>query len=212
MKKAILIGIGALILLISVLELTIDKPKQKTEDTKTSDTASYVSDNYTSDTTDDTIVAEEPPADTTTNDSSSISEYDTSSEPDETPKVYNDSVDDSLPSEKDDEIDLEVDREIMLSILQENYSALADVEYNETMNAFNITPTSDKLIVSISLLLACESDTTAWTTITDSFDDLSASLSEESDVPYTINLMNPVNSDKILYSVMNGVTIYDEME
>lgn len=211
MKKAILIGIGALILLISVLELTIDRPKQKAEDT-TSNTTSYVSDDYEPDTTDEPIVAEESTADTRPNNSAPVSEYDTSSELDETPEVYDDSADDSLSSEKDDDIDLEVDSEMMLSILQENYSALADVEYNEDANSFDITPTKDDLILSISLLLAGESDTADWTTITDSFDDLSASLSEESDVPYTINLMNPVNSDKILYSVMDGVTIYDAME
>lgn len=127
--------------------------------------------------------------DTTTTDSSSVSGYDASSDTtktDEPAEVYTDSANEITPNDTTDDINLEVDREMILSILQENYSALADVEYDEAMNSFNITPTRDDLILTISLVLAGNADEADWTTITDSFDDLSASLSEESEEPYII--------------------------
>lgn len=127
-----------------------------------------------------------------------------------------------VPNEKDsnlpkddaeaaDQESAEMSPSLALSIMQESYSGIADIEYHEGINAFTIIPTQAEFLAAV---IALSNETTqteetreTWDSVVESMGGLSKSLPG-----YIISLANPVNTENTLLMVMDGVVIFNFVE
>lgn len=94
-----------------------------------------------------------------------------------------------------------------IATIQENFDGIADVYYANKMIC--IKPTDPQFIDETAAVLAGEEDSSDWDEMTNSLDKLSKNLYEKAHVKKPVAIVNPKNTDKILYAAYDGETLYD---
>jgi hypothetical protein len=111
--------------------------------------------------------------------------------------------------------------ELFRGILEDsfqNQEGLSDVsvQYDSDLNYYTINLTADGISMDMAKS-KLTGDVQEWETMRSGIEDTSNALYEKSkeygiNASICINVMNDINSDKVLLSVMNGTTLYDCME
>ena len=96
----------------------------------------------------------------------------------------------------------------ILKQLQENYKSIGTVAFTKAAKTYTITPTGKKYVKSLKTIKAYPTQNQkAITTITSNFKSLSKSLKKNLAAGYTIQLLQPDTTDKVLISVKDGQVI-----
>ena len=111
--------------------------------------------------------------------------------------------------------------ELFRGILEESFQdqdGLSDVsvQYDSDLNYYTINLTADGISMDMAKS-KLTGDVQEWEKMRSGIEDTSNALYEKSkeygiNASICINVMNDINSDKVLLSVMNGTTLYDCME
>lgn len=99
-----------------------------------------------------------------------------------------------------------------VSIMQDNYEGQADVYYDKENDAIAIKPTTEDFEEAVIAVLDGDASESDWHTLTDSIDDLSKTVYEDVHIKTPIAIVNPENTDKVLYASYDGTTLYDVMD
>ena len=106
---------------------------------------------------------------------------------------------------KEQRISKEVKRE------QKIYKGEAKVAYKKEWNAITITPTSQSFTESVvAVIHNGDGESQDWKDLTDALKNLSITAYEKTKIPnISVALVNPNNTEKVLYTARNGKTTYD---
>ena len=99
-----------------------------------------------------------------------------------------------------------------VSIMQENYEGQADVYYDSENDAIAIKPTTQDFEEAVIAVIDGDASESDWHKLTDSIDDLSKTVYEDVHIKTPIAIVNPENTDKVLYASYDGTTLYDVMD
>lgn len=129
--------------------------------------------------------------------SSSITETNSSTEVD--------FLDTSSSSETSDE-ELDSDTtDAIVDILDTTFDKVADVGFDDENEVITLTP-KDPNFTAAALDASTSED---WEEMTDSLDELSQTIHKNFKVSIPLVIINPHNTDKILYETLDGVPVYD---
>lgn len=104
-----------------------------------------------------------------------------------------------------------VDREALaLAILKNAYKGKAKVWLDSDDKSFMIQPTGTDFKKALTTVIATK-DKGDWRIVTKSIDKVSRSVNESANLPYYVSIVNPENRGKVLYSSLDGVSVYDFM-
>lgn len=116
----------------------------------------------------------------------------------------------SAPVEQTVESKPQVDRkQAVLNILQEGCSKIGTVHYDESQEAYIITPTDSAFIEDYLGYVLDSGDTTSWNELVDSFAELSGKISETVGSGTSIAMANPANTSNVILIITDGVVVYD---
>lgn len=103
-------------------------------------------------------------------------------------------------------------KSVMISMLQENFKEIADVQFDESKNAINLHPKGSFADELVALIINKDNETLAdqYYTMRESFKDMSKSILKISK-NVSLNLTNPNNHDRVILSIMDGNVVYDFM-
>ena len=96
----------------------------------------------------------------------------------------------------------------VLNILQKGCAKIGTVHYDESQEAYIITPTDSAFIEDLGYVLD-SGDTTSWNELVDSLAELSGKVSETVGSGTSIAMANPVNASNVILIVTDGVVVYD---
>lgn len=99
-------------------------------------------------------------------------------------------------------------KQAVLNILQEGCSKIGTVHYDESQEAYIITPTDSAFIEDLGYVLE-SGDTTSWNELVDSFAELSGKISETVGSGTSIAMANPANTSNVILIIADGVVVYD---
>lgn len=104
---------------------------------------------------------------------------------------------------------LQVDhKQAVLSILQKGCAKIGTVHYDESQEAYIITPTDPAFVQDLGYVLD-SGDTTSWNELVDSFAELSGKISETVGSGTSIAMANPANTSNVILIITDGVVVYD---
>lgn len=113
--------------------------------------------------------------------------------------------DDEVPEVNQEELE-----ELFLGVMKENFEGLADVEYDNGNKTFTLLPTDDDLVHELMLLsTGDEVMLEGWGNLVDGVLSMSQSLKENIGNGYTVQLLNPANTDNVLLICVDGAVVYD---
>ena len=115
----------------------------------------------------------------------------------------------SAPVEQTVESKPQVDhKQAVLSILQKGCAKIGTVHYDESQEAYIITPTDSAFIGDLEYVLD-SGDTASWNELVDSFAELSGKISETVGSGTSIAMANPANTSNVILIITDGVVVYD---
>ena len=115
----------------------------------------------------------------------------------------------STPVEQTVESKPQVDhKQAVLSILQKGCAKIGTVHYDESQEAYIITPTDSAFIGDLEYVLD-SGDAASWNELVDSFAELSGKISETVGSGTSIAMANPVNTNNVILIITDGVVVYD---
>lgn len=132
-------------------------------------------------------------------DSDDDEDYDSSSTDDE-------SDDDTSPfegSKSKDKIG-----EKIAETMQSNFDA-GIVKYDKSQGTVMVIPTDPDFVMAAADIATGASDTGDWDEMTSNFDDLSETIYDKYHSHIPLAIVNPKNTDKVLYETIDGSTVYD---
>lgn len=95
--------------------------------------------------------------------------------------------------------------------MQDHFGDEADVYYGKENDVIAIKPTSQEFEDETIAVLDGEESESDWNDMTSALDDLSESLHDNLRIKTPLAIVNPENTDKVLYMTYNGETLYDVM-
>lgn len=99
----------------------------------------------------------------------------------------------------------------VVQLMQESYKGDAEVYYDSENKVIVINPNSPEFVDEMNSLIDGDYPTSDWHKLTKSIDKVSKTVSKQvKNQP--VALVNPVNTDKVLYVSVNGVAFYDFMD
>lgn len=102
-------------------------------------------------------------------------------------------------------------RDAAVALIQSNYKGIADVGYDYANKAITIKPTSDAFAQEVLAVYTGEESTSEWDNLTSNISNLSEKVYEDADTDAMVAIVNPDDSDKVLYAAKDGTTVYDFM-
>ena len=132
-------------------------------------------------------------------DSDDDEDYDSSSTDDE-------SDDDTSPfegSKSKDKIG-----EKIAETMQSNFDA-GIVKYDKSQGTVMVIPTDPDFVMAAADIATGASDTGDWDEMTGNFDELSETIYDKYHSHIPLAIVNPKNTDKVLYETIDGSTVYD---
>ena len=98
-----------------------------------------------------------------------------------------------------------------VSIMQEEYDDSADVYYDKENDVIAIKPTDEEFEDEMIAVLDGDESEHDWNKLTKSIDDLSETIYDDCHIKTPIAIVNPENTDKVLYMSYDGESRYDVM-
>lgn len=99
-------------------------------------------------------------------------------------------------------------KQAVLNILQEGYSGIGTVHYDESQEAYIITPTDSAFVQDLEYTLN-SGDTASWDELVDAFTILSGNITEAVGSGTSIAIANPVKTSNVILVITDGVVVYD---
>ena len=99
-----------------------------------------------------------------------------------------------------------------VAIMQDNYDDEADVYYDKENDVIAIKPTDEEFEDETIAVLDGDESKSNWRDLTDSIDELSETIYDKLHIKTPVAIVNPENTDKILYASYDGETVYDVMD
>ena len=96
----------------------------------------------------------------------------------------------------------------ILLLMQESFSEIGTVHYDEGQKTYIITPTDPGFAQALTYTVA-SGDTQKWDRLVDSFVKLSADITKKVDSGTSIAIANPSSPDKLILIITDGVVVYD---
>lgn len=96
-----------------------------------------------------------------------------------------------------------------VAIMQDNYNDIADVYYDKENKVIAIKPTDEGFEEEMIAVLNGDESEKNWDELTASIDKLSETVYEECHIKTPIAIVNPENTDKVLYMSYDGTSLYD---
>ncbi|QRN86049.1 hypothetical protein JR334_02100 [Clostridia bacterium] len=112
-------------------------------------------------------------------------------------------------AEEDYELSEETLESLALGIFEDSFEGIALVALNGDINTFYITPFDEAFVLGLTMALDGDQDSIAeWDTLVGAMIVLSENIADM--LPgYTIELVNPENTDNTLLTVIDGIVTYD---
>lgn len=99
-----------------------------------------------------------------------------------------------------------------VSIMQDNYDDTADVYYDKKNDVIAIKPTDEEFEDETIAVLDGEESKSDWHKLTNSIDELSETIHDDLHIKTPVAIVNPENTDKVLYMSYDGNSLYDVMD
>lgn len=99
-----------------------------------------------------------------------------------------------------------------VAIMRDNYDGEADVYYDKENGIIAIKPTDEEFEDETIAVLDGDESKSNWEDLTDSIDELSETIYDKLHIKTPIAIVNPENTDKVLYASYDGETVYDVMD
>lgn len=96
-----------------------------------------------------------------------------------------------------------------VAIMRDSYSDVADVYYDKENKVIAIKPTDESFEEEMIAVLNGDESEEDWDELTASIDDLSETVYEKCHIKTPIAIVNPENTDKVLYMSYDGTSLYD---
>ncbi|MEO5283720.1 hypothetical protein [Limosilactobacillus allomucosae] len=96
-----------------------------------------------------------------------------------------------------------------VAIMRDSYSDVADVYYDKENKVIAIKPTDESFEEEMIAVLNGDESEKDWDELTASIDDLSETIYEKCHIKTPIAIVNPENTDKVLYMSYDGTSLYD---
>lgn len=96
-----------------------------------------------------------------------------------------------------------------VAIMRDSYSDVADVYYDKENKVIAIKPTDEGFEEEMVAVLNGDESEKDWDELTASIDDLSETVYEKCHIKTPIAIVNPENTDKVLYMSYDGTSLYD---
>lgn len=104
----------------------------------------------------------------------------------------------------DEELDSDT-TDAIVGVLDTTFDEVAEVDFDDENEVITLTP-KDPNFTAAAL---DDSTSEAWEDMTDSLDELSQTIHKNFKVSIPLVIINPYNTDKILYETLDGVPVYD---
>lgn len=101
---------------------------------------------------------------------------------------------------------------LAVAIMQDNYADEADVYYDKENDVIAIKPTDEEFEDETIAVLDGDESKSNWRDLTNSIDELSETIYEKVHIKTPIAIVNPENTNKVLYASYDGETVYDVMD
>lgn len=98
-----------------------------------------------------------------------------------------------------------------VSIMQKEYGDSADAYYDKENDVIAIKPTDEEFEDEMIAVIDGDESEHDWNKLTNSIDDLSETIYEDCHIKTPIAIVNPENTDKVLYMSYKGESVYDVM-
>lgn len=92
--------------------------------------------------------------------------------------------------------------------MQSNFDA-GIVKYDKSQGTVMVIPTDPDFVMAAADIATGASDTGDWDEMTSHFDDLSETIYDKYHSHIPLAIVNPKNTDKVLYETIDGSTVYD---
>lgn len=99
-----------------------------------------------------------------------------------------------------------------LKIMQDSFKGVGDVEFDKEHKTYKVTPTDPKFSAELLMTTQGKISKDSWNSMKDNMKELSNSMNGMLGDGYSVALMNPVNKDKVILMVLDGIVFYDLME
>ncbi|WP_270360709.1 hypothetical protein [Limosilactobacillus mucosae] len=96
-----------------------------------------------------------------------------------------------------------------VAIMRDSYSDVADVYYDKENKVIAIKPTDESFEEEMVAVLNGDESEEDWDELTASIDNLSETVYEKCHIKTPIAIVNPENTDKVLYMSYDGTSLYD---
>lgn len=92
--------------------------------------------------------------------------------------------------------------------MQSNFDA-GVVKYDKSQGTVMVIPTDPDFVMAAADIATGASDTGDWDEMTSNFDELSETIYDKYHSHIPLAIVNPKNTDKVLYETIDGSTVYD---
>lgn len=99
--------------------------------------------------------------------------------------------------------------EIVLGIYQSSFGELMEITFDEDSKTYSFLSTAPDFTLDLYGLIAGTVDVSEWDYMVESIAELSKSSVEFLGNGYGIMMVNPVNTEKYLLHIIDGVVVYD---
>ncbi|ASK62272.1 hypothetical protein CFK37_08920 [Virgibacillus phasianinus] len=97
-------------------------------------------------------------------------------------------------------------------LLEDTFAETMTVSFDEESKIYKLTPTDSEFIIELDLMIQGKKSFDDWNEMASSMASMSESVTKVLGKGYGVAVMNPVNSDKVLLLVSDGIIIYDSFK
>lgn len=136
------------------------------------------------------------------------SDYDSDDDEDYDSSSTDDELDDDDTSPFEGSKSKDKIGEEIAETMQSNFDA-GVVKYDKSQGTVIVIPTDPDFVMAAADIATGASDTGDWDEMTSNFDDLSETIYDKYHSHIPLAIVNPKNTDKVLYETIDGSTVYD---
>ena|SRR5690554_3741686 len=112
----------------------------------------------------------------------------------------------------DEEFEQDVMESFALMSLQDNFQELAEISFDEEEKEFKMLVTDPDFTAELMFMIEYDVTLDEWYGLVDSFAFMSESLNEMLGDGYTLHLLNPMNENNTLLTIVDGTVTYDAFD
>lgn len=96
-----------------------------------------------------------------------------------------------------------------LNLMEEHLGDVADIKLDRDEKTFSITITQDEVIHELAMVFNGELSIDNWHGLVDSIEYMANSINDLLGGGYTVEIVNPLNTENVLLIIYDGVILYD---